>query len=196
MRCNRSNITTKHFCLRVAEPLWVPVLASEEVSAPSRNKVLPDAANTVETRFSLKVLAVGAPRKHQKEVTISQLSNSCWGRKSGAASRFFGTSAPGRLLQWFPTLGLERTLQLLCGVLPQVTTLLQQWRSFREYATTVNKDLGVADPGTLITPEPPHPAVVSIDQPPLLHHATSGHQPNSNSRRTIHSRHLRVRWSP
>ena len=40
------------------------MLAPEEVGAPSRDKMLPDAANTVETWFPLKVLAVGTPGKH------------------------------------------------------------------------------------------------------------------------------------
>ena len=72
------------------------MLAPEEVGTPSRNKVLPDAANAVETLFPLKVLAVGASGKHQNEVTISQLSNSCCCGKSGAASRFFSSSASGK----------------------------------------------------------------------------------------------------
>ena len=41
------------------------MLAPEEVGTPRRNKVLPDAANAVETLFPLKVLAVGASGKHQ-----------------------------------------------------------------------------------------------------------------------------------
>ena len=76
--------------------MWSPVLAPEEVGTPSRNKVLPDAANAVETRFPLKVLAVGASGKHQNEVTISQLSNSCQRSKSGTASRVFSNNASGK----------------------------------------------------------------------------------------------------
>ena len=51
------------------------MLAPEEVGTPSRNKVLPDAANAVETWFPLKVLAVGTPGNHKDEVTIFRLSN-------------------------------------------------------------------------------------------------------------------------
>ena len=96
MRYNSSSSAHKHLYLRVAEPLWSPVLAPEEVGTPSRNKVLPDAANAVETLFPLKVLAVGASGKHQNWVTISQLSNSCWSGKSGAAPTFFSSSASGK----------------------------------------------------------------------------------------------------
>ena len=64
MRHNWLDTIKKHSCLRVSKPLGRPVLASEEVRFPNRNKVLPDATNDVETEFPLKVLAVGAPRKH------------------------------------------------------------------------------------------------------------------------------------
>ena len=96
MRCNSSSSAHKHLCLRIAEPLRSPAFAPEEVSAPCRNKVLPDAANTVETWYALKVLAIGASGKHESKVTISRLSNSCQSSKSGTASRVFSNNAPGK----------------------------------------------------------------------------------------------------
>ena len=96
MRCNRFSSAHKHLYFRIAEPLWSPALAPEEVGAPCRNKVLPDAANTVETCYAQKVLAIGASGKHESKVTISRLSNSCQSSKSGTASRVFSNNAPGK----------------------------------------------------------------------------------------------------
>ena len=97
----------KYLCLRVAEPLGRPVLASEKMGAPGRNYVLPHTTNPIETRFSLEVLAVDAPRRHSKRVTIFQLSNPGEGNASDAASRFFSRNAPVRSLQRFPILPLK-----------------------------------------------------------------------------------------
>ena len=47
------------------------MLAPEEVGAPCRNKVLPDAANTVETWYALKVLAIGASGKREQGDNLS-----------------------------------------------------------------------------------------------------------------------------
>ena len=33
------------------------------------------------------------------------------------------------------------------GVLPQIPTLFEQWRTFRHLTPTVNKDIGISDPG-------------------------------------------------
>ena len=97
----------KHLYLRVVEPLGRPVLTPEEVRAPSRNNVLPHTANAAETRFSLEVLAIDAPSRHVREVTIFQLSNPSGSKTSDAASRFFSRNAPVRSLQRFPTLPLK-----------------------------------------------------------------------------------------
>ena len=72
LSCDTTGLTppNKHLCLRVAEPLGRPVLASEEMRAPGRNYVLPHTTNPIEPRFSLEVLAVDAPRRHSKRVTI------------------------------------------------------------------------------------------------------------------------------
>ena len=83
------------------------MLAPEEMRAPSRNYVLPNTTNPIETRFSLEVLAVEAPSRHSKRVTIFQLSNPSESKVSDAASRFFSRSAPVRRLQRFPTLPLK-----------------------------------------------------------------------------------------
>ena len=106
LSCDATGLTppNKHLCLRVAEPLGRPVLASEEMRAPGRNYVLPHTTNPIETRFSLEVLAVDAPRRHSKRVTIFQLSNPRESNASDAASRFFSRNAPVRRLQRFPTL--------------------------------------------------------------------------------------------
>ena len=131
--CDTTGLTppNKHLCLRVAEPLGRPVLAPEEARAPSRNNVLPHTANATETRFSLEVLAVDAPSRHVRRVTIFQLSSRRRHEKTGAASRFFSRSTPSRRLQRFPPLPLKRLPQLLCCLLTQVPTLLQQRRSIR-----------------------------------------------------------------
>ena len=109
LSCDATGLTppNKHLCLRVAEPLGRPVLAPEEMRAPSRNNVLPHTTNAAETRLSLEVLAVDAPSRHSKRVTIFQLSNPSASKASGAASRFFSSSAPVRRLQRFPTLPLK-----------------------------------------------------------------------------------------
>ena len=109
LSCDMTVLTppNKHLCLRVAEPLGRPVLASEEMRTPCRNYVLPHTTNPIETRFSLEVLAVDAPRRHSERVTIFHLSNSGRSKASDAASRFFSRSAPVRSLQRFPTLPLK-----------------------------------------------------------------------------------------
>ena len=106
LSCDTTGLTppNKHLCLRVAEPLGRPVLTPEEARAPSRNNVLPHTANAAETRFSLEVLAIDAPSRHVREVTIFQLSNPRESKASGAASRFFSRSAPVRRLQRFQAL--------------------------------------------------------------------------------------------
>ena len=106
LSCDTTGLTppNKHLCLRVAEPLGRPVLASEEMRAPGRNYVLPHTTNPIETRFSLEVLAVDAPRRHSKRVTIFQLSNPRESNASDTASRFFSRNAPVRRLRRFPTL--------------------------------------------------------------------------------------------
>ena len=109
LSCDTTGLTppNKHLCLRVAEPLGRPVLTPEEARAPSRNNVLPHTANAAETRFSLEVLAIDAPSRHVREVTIFQLSNPSRSKTSDAASRFFSRNAPARSLQRFPTLPLK-----------------------------------------------------------------------------------------
>ena len=109
LSCDTTGLTppTKHLCLRVAEPLGRPVLASEEMRARGRNYVLPHTTNPIETRFSLEVLAVDAPRRHSERVTIFQLPNPSGGKASDAASRFFSRNAPVRRLQRFQTLPLK-----------------------------------------------------------------------------------------
>ena len=109
LSCDTTVLTppNRHLYLRVAEPLGRPVLASEEMRAPGRNYVLPHTTNPIETRFSLEVLAVGAPRRHSKRVTIFQLSNPRESNSSDAASRFFSRNASVRRLQRFPTLPLK-----------------------------------------------------------------------------------------
>ena len=109
LSCDATGLTppNKHLCLRVAEPLGRPVLAPEEMRAPGRNYVLPHTTNPIETRFSLEVLAVDAPRRHSKRVTIFQLSNPRESNASDAASRFFSRNAPVRRIQRFPTLPLK-----------------------------------------------------------------------------------------
>ncbi len=77
------------------------MLAPEEVRAPSRNDVLPHTANPPETRFSLEVLAVDAPSRHAREVTIFQLSNPRESDASDAASRFFSRSAQAGVFRGF-----------------------------------------------------------------------------------------------
>ena len=69
LSCDTTDLTPpdKYLCLRLAESLGRPVLASEEVRAPSRNDVLPHTANPAETRLSLEVLAVDAPIRHSRE---------------------------------------------------------------------------------------------------------------------------------
>ena len=198
LSCDTTGLTppNKYLCLRVAEPLGRPVLASEEMRAPGRNYVLPHTTNPIETRFSLEVLAVDAPRRHSRRVTISQLSSPCWGDKSGTASRFFSRRAPSRCLQRFPPLGLKGLPQLFCGVLPQIPTLFEQRRTLRHLTPSVNKDLGISDPGGVVPMESPDPVVVGVNQPSLFHHATSGHQPTSASLRTIQLRQFLVRCSP
>ena len=111
LSCDTTGLTppNKHLCLRVAEPLGRPVLTPEEARAPSRNNVLPHTANAAETRFSLEVLAIDAPSRHAREVTIFQLSNPSRSKTSDAASRFFSRNAPVRSLQRFPTLPLKMT---------------------------------------------------------------------------------------
>ena len=96
LSCDTTGLTppNKHLCLRVAEPLGRPVLAPEEMRAPGRNYVLPHTTNPIETRFSLEVLAVDAPRRHSKRVTIFQLSNPRESNASDSASRFFSRNAP------------------------------------------------------------------------------------------------------
>ena len=91
MRYDWSNTAPKHSYLRVAEPLGRPVFTPEEARAPSRNDVLPHTANATETRFSLEVLAVDAPSRHTRRVTIFQLSSCRRYEKTGAASRFFSS---------------------------------------------------------------------------------------------------------
>ena len=95
LSCDATGLTppNEHLCLRVTEPLGRPVLAPEEMRAPGRNYVLPHTTNTIETRFSLEVLAVEAPSRHSKRVTIFQLSSPSESKASGAASRFFSRSA-------------------------------------------------------------------------------------------------------
>ena len=68
LSCDKTDLTPpgKYLRLRLAEPLGRPVLASEEVRAPSRNDVLPHTANPAETGFSLEVLAVDAPIRHSQ----------------------------------------------------------------------------------------------------------------------------------
>ena len=61
------------------------------------------------------------------------------------------SSNPSRFLQRFPSLRLKGLPQLLCSVLPEIPTLLQQRRSIRQQATTVQKHLRVANPGALIS---------------------------------------------
>ena len=109
LSCDTTGLTppNKHLCLRVAEPLGRPVLTPEEARAPSRNNVLPHTANAAETRFSLEVLAIDAPSRHAREVTIFQLSNPSGSKTSDTASRFFSRNAPVRRLQRFPTLPLK-----------------------------------------------------------------------------------------
>ena len=109
LSCDATGLTpsNKHLCLRVAEPLGRPVLAPEEMRAPGRNYVLPHTTNPIETRFSLEVLAVEAPSRHSKRVTIFQLFNPSERKASDAASRFFSRSAPVRRLQRFPTTPLK-----------------------------------------------------------------------------------------
>ena len=109
LSCDTTGLTppNKHLCLQVAEPLWRPVLTPEEARAPSRNNVLPHTANAAETRFSLEVLAVDAPRRHSDGVTIFQLSNPRESNASDAASKFFSRNAPARRLQRLPTLPLK-----------------------------------------------------------------------------------------
>ena len=109
LSCDTTVLTppNKHLCLRVAKPLGRPVLAPEEMRAPGRNYVLPHTTNTIETRFSLEVLAVDAPRRHSKRVTIFQLSNPRESNASDAASSFFSRSAPVRRLYRFPALPLK-----------------------------------------------------------------------------------------
>ena len=106
LSCDATGLTPsdKHLCLRVAELLGRPVLAPEEMRAPGRNYVLPHTTNPIETRFSLEVLAVDAPRRHSKSMTIFQLSSPRESSASDAASKFFGRNAPVRHLQRFPTL--------------------------------------------------------------------------------------------
>ena len=68
LSCDTTGLTPPdgYLCLRFTEPLGRPVLASEEVRAPSRNDVLPHTANPAETGFSLEVLAVDAPIRHSQ----------------------------------------------------------------------------------------------------------------------------------
>ena len=68
LSCDMTGLTplAVYFCLRSAEPVGGPVLAPEEVRAPSRNDVLPHTANPAETRFSLEVLAVDASIRHSR----------------------------------------------------------------------------------------------------------------------------------
>ena len=198
LSCDTTGLTppAEYLCLRVAEPLGRPVLTPEEARAPSRNNVLPHTANATETRFSLEVLAVDALSRHVRRVTIFQLSNRRRRKKTGAASRFFSRSTPSRRLQRFPPLPLKRLPQLFCGISPQIPTFLQQWWSLRHLASTVDEDLWISDPGGVVPMESPDPVVIGVDQPSFFHHATSGHQPSSTSRRTIQFRHFLVRCSP
>ena len=110
LSCDTTGLTppNKHLCLRVAEPLGRPVLTPEEVRAPSRNNVLPHTANAAETRFSLEVLAIDAPSRHARKVTIFQLSNPSGSKTSDAASRFFSRAAPVRRLQRFSILPMKK----------------------------------------------------------------------------------------
>ena len=103
LSCDTTVLTppNKHLYLRVAEPLGRPVLASEEMRAPGRNYVLPHTTNPIETRLSLEVLAVDAPRRHSKRVTIFQLSNPREGNASDAASRFFSRNDPSGVFRGF-----------------------------------------------------------------------------------------------
>ena len=63
MRYNWLMTNKKYLYLRVSMPLGRPVLLSEEVRVPSRNRVMPDVTNNVEIEFPLKFLAVGATGK-------------------------------------------------------------------------------------------------------------------------------------
>ena len=109
LSCDKSGLIppAEYLFLRFSELLRSPVLASEEMRAPGRNYVLPHTTNPIETRFSLEVLAVDAPRRHSRRVTIFQLSNPSRSKASDAASRFFSRSAPARRLQRFQTLPLK-----------------------------------------------------------------------------------------
>ena len=95
-----------------------------------------------------------------------------------------------------PSLRPNGLPQLLCGVFPQTSTLLEQRRAFGHLTPSVDEDLRISYPGGVVPVKPPYPMVAGIDQPSLLHHTTSGHQPISASARTIQLRHLFVRCSP
>ena len=58
----------------------------------------------------------------------------------------FGGRTPYRS-RLLPPLGLKGLPQPLCGVFPQIPTLLQQWWSFGHLPSTVDEDLGVKEKG-------------------------------------------------
>ena len=107
----------------------------------------------------------------------------------------FGSRTPQRSRLLAP-LRLKRPPKLLCSVFPQISTLLEQRWTSGHLTPPIDKDLGVSDPGGIVSMKTPDPMVVGINQPSLSHHATSGHQPISASLRTIQLRHLFVRCSP
>ena len=106
------------------------------------------------------------------------------------------SNAPSRRLQGFPSLRLKGLPLVLCGVFSQISTFLEQRRAFGHLTPSVDKDLLISYTDVAVPVKPPDPMVTGIDQPSLLHHATSGQQPISTSLRTIQLRHLFVKCSP